>query len=210
MVQAVSQRVSFEEFIAWYPENSEQRYELHEGVIIEMPKPKGKHSEIAGFLNGMLFVEMTRLKLPLFIPRECIVRSVDGESGYEPDVIVLDRQAVNQEPRWATESIITSGSSVRLVIEVVSTNWQDDYLTKLRDYEALGIPEYWVVDYLGLGGRLHIGYPKQPTVSVYTLVEGEYEVNRFHAGDLILSQTFPTLALSSTSVFAAGASELSE
>lgn len=204
MVQAVSQRISFDEFIESYPENSEHRYELHEGAIVEMPKPTGKHSEIAGFIAGLLFVELARLKLPYFIPRECIVKSQDGESGYEPDAIVLDRQAVSSEPRWAKESIITLGTSVRLVVEVVSTNWQDDYLTKLRDYEALGIAEYWVVDYLGLGGRLHIGYPKQPTFSVYTLVDGEYEVQRFRAGDRIISPTFSALTLSTEDVFAAG------
>jgi Uma2 family endonuclease len=99
MVLAVSPKVSFDEFVAGYPENSEHRYELHEGVIVEMPKPRGKHSEIAGFLNGSLFVEITRLKLPYFLPRECIVKSVDDESGYEPDVIVLDRAAIAQEPR---------------------------------------------------------------------------------------------------------------
>jgi Uma2 family endonuclease len=211
MVQTVSQRVSFEEFIDWYPENSEQRYELHEGVIVEMPKPKGKHSEIAGFLNIDLGIIIRNSRLPFFIPRECIVRSIDGESGYEPDVIVLDRQAVSSEPRWANESIITAGASVRLVVEVVSTNWRDDYLTKLRDYyEALGIPEYWVVDYLGVGGRLHIGHPKQPTISVYSLVEGEYEVQRFRVEDAIVSPTFANLQLSLASVFAAGASEVSE
>ncbi len=203
MVLTVSQKVSFDEFIEWCPENSEHHYELREGVIVEMPKPRGKHSEIAGFLNGSLFVEITRLKLPYFLPRECIVRSSDGESGYEPDVIVLDRPAIAQEPRWERESIITLGASVRLVVEVVSTNWQDDYLTKLRDYEALGIEEYWVADYLGLGGRLHIGYPKQPTFSIYTLVQGEYEVQRFHVGDRIISPTFPELNLTVADVFAA-------
>jgi Uma2 family endonuclease len=210
MVQTVSQRVSFEEFIAWYPENSEQRYELHEGVIVEMPKPKGKHSEIAGFLNIELGIIIRNSRRPFFIPRECIVRSLDGESGYEPDVIVLDWQATSSEPRWANESIITAGDSVRLVVEVVSTNWQDDYLTKLRDYEALGIPEYWVVDYLGLGGRLHIGHPKQPTLSIYSLVEGEYEVQRFRVEESIVSPTFPNLQPSLTSVFAARTSEVSE
>jgi Uma2 family endonuclease len=203
MVLAVSQKVSFDEFIAGYPENSEHRYELHEGVIVEMPKPRGKHSEIAGFLNGSLFVEITRLKLPYFLPREYIVKSVDDESGYEPDVIVLDRPAIAQEPRWERESILTLGASIRLVVEVVSTNWQDDYLTKLRDYEALGIGEYWVIDYLGLGGRLHIGYPKQPTFSVYTLVQGEYEVQRFRGEDRLVSPTFPELNLSVVDVFAA-------
>ncbi len=203
MVQTVSQKLSFDAFMDWYPENTEQRYELHEGVIVEMPKPKGKHSEIAGFLNIELGINIRHGNLPFFIPRECIVRSLDGASGYEPDVIVLDRQAIATEPRWANESIITMGASVRLVIEVVSTNWQDDYLTKLRDYEALGIPEYWVVDYLGLGGRLHIGYPKQPTLSVYSLVEGEYEVQRWRVEDTIASPTFPHLQFPVASVFAA-------
>jgi len=203
MTQAIPKQVTFDEFITWYPENSEYRYELHEGIIVEMPKPKGKHSEVAGFISGELFVEIRRLQLPYFIPKECIVRSDDGESGYEPDVIVLDRDAIASEPRWERESIITMGRSIRLVVEVVSTNWQDDYLTKLRDYEALGIQEYWIVDYLGLGGRLHIGYPKRPTLSVHQLVEGEYEVQRFKDGDLIESPTFAQLNLTSEQVFRA-------
>ena len=206
MVEAVSQPISFDEFIECYPENSEYRYELHEGVIVQMPKPRGKHSEIAGFLSIELGITIRHLGLPYFIPKECIVKSIDGESGYEPDVIVLERQALSREPRWAKESIITLSTSVRLAIEVVSTNWQDDYLTKVRDYEALGIGEYWVVDYLGLGGRLHIGYPKQPTFSVYTLVDGEYEVQRFREG-CITSPTFPLLNLSTKNVFAAGESD---
>lgn len=167
-----------------------------------MPKPKGKHSEFAGFTSGKLFLEISRLQLPYSIPKESIVKSVDG-SGYEPDVIVLDRDALASEPRWERESIITMGSSIRLIVEVVSTNWQDDYLTKLRDYEALGIHEYWIVDYLGLGGRLHIGYPKRPTFSVYQLVEGEYEVQRFPEGSKIVSPTFAELNLTSDQIFRA-------
>jgi Putative restriction endonuclease len=34
-----------------------------------------------------------------------------------------------------------------LAIEVVSTNWRDDYEYKLNEYEALGITEYWVSDF---------------------------------------------------------------
>jgi len=207
MTQAITKPqtkpVTFDDFIAWYPENSEHRYELHEGVIVEMPKPKGKHSEVAGFLNLEVGIVCRNAQLPYFIPRESIVKSVDNESGYEPDVIVLDRDAVASEPRWERESIITMGSSIRLIVKVVSTNWQDDYLTKLRDYEALGIQEYWIVDYLGLGGRLHIGYPKRPTFSVYQLVEGEYEVQRFQDGSKIISPTFAELNLTSDQVFRA-------
>lgn len=32
MIQALQPAISFEEFIAWYPENSETRYELHREV----------------------------------------------------------------------------------------------------------------------------------------------------------------------------------
>jgi Uma2 family endonuclease len=95
-----------------------------------------------------------------------MIRSEDGESGYEPDGIVLNRQIIDDDPRWAKESVITKGQSALLVIEIVSTNWRDDYHKKFADYEALGIAEYWIVDYLGLGGRRYIGSPKQPTVSV--------------------------------------------
>ena len=204
MTQTLPKQVTFDEFIAWYPENSEYRYELHEGVIVQMPKPKGKHSEVAGFLYGKLFVEIERLGMPYFIPKECIVKSDSDNSGYEPDVIVLDRKATLLEPRWERESIITMGQSVRLVIEVVSSNWQDDYLTKLRDYETLGIQEYWIVDYLGLGGRLHLGYPKRPTFSVHQLVEGEYEVQRFREGERIESHSFSELNLTAQQVFGGG------
>lgn len=204
MIQAIPKHVTFDEFIAWYPENSSTRYELHNGVIVEMPKPTGKHSEIAGFLNIELGVTCRLAQFPYFIPRECVVKPDPDESGYEPDVIVLDRQAVQLEPRWEAESIITSGSSVRLIVEVVSTNWHDDYALKLEDYEAMGIPEYWIVDYLGLGGRRYIGNPKRPTLSVHQLIEGEYQVKQFREGERIESKTFPDLNLTAQQIFSAG------
>jgi Uma2 family endonuclease len=201
MVQAPPQPVAFEVFSQWLPSSSEYRYELHRGVIVEMPKPRGKHSEIAGFLNGKMFTEIERQQLPYAIPRECIVRSLGGESGYELDVIVLDRSQLAAELLWERESVITSGQSMKLVVEVVSTNWQDDYLHKLADYKALGIPEYWIVDYAALGGRLYIGNPKLPTLSVYTLMpDGEYEVQKFQDDQPIVSTIFPELGLIASQV----------
>ena len=50
MIAAVDKTpISFDEFMNWYPENSPIKYELRRGVIVEMPKPKGRHSEITGF-----------------------------------------------------------------------------------------------------------------------------------------------------------------
>lgn len=204
MIQAIPKQVTFDEFIAWYPENSEHRYELHNGVIVEMPKPTGKHSEIAGFLNIEIGVTCRSAQLPYFIPKECVIKPDPDESGYEPDVIVLDRKAVLAEPRWKAKSIITSGLSVRLIVEVVSTNWHDDYALKLEDYEAMGIPEYWIVDYLGLGGRHYIGNPKRPTFSVYKLINGVYQVKQFRGSSRLESPTFPELNLTAQQVFSAG------
>jgi Uma2 family endonuclease len=144
------------------------------------------------------------LGLPYFIPKECIIKPAPYESGYEPDVIVLDETTIVDEPRWEQESIITKGTSARLVIEVVSTNWSDDYAVKLEDYEAMGIPEYWIIDYLGLGGRRYIGNPKRPTISVYQLIEGQYQVMQFRENDRIESLTFPELDLTAQQIFRGG------
>ncbi len=201
MIEAQSKTVSFDEFVAWYPENSEHRYELHQGTIIEMPKPRGKHSEIAGFLNLEFGLQCRHNNSSCLVPREAIVKPFRDNSGYEPDVIVLERDRVINEPRWEAESIITMGSSVRLIVEVVSTNWRDDYCLKVADYEEMGITEYWIVDYLGLGGKRFIGSPKQPTISIYQMVEGEYQVNQFRGNDLITSLAFPKLNLTAEQIF---------
>ncbi len=196
--------MSFDEFIDWYPENSENRYELRRGVVIEMPKPRGQHSRLAGDLAYDLGTAFRQANQPYFIPRESIVKISDN-TGYEPDIIVLDERSLADEPRWERESVITLNQSIKLVVEVVSTNWRDDYLLKLGDYEAFGIPEYWIVDYLGLGGRRYIGSPKQPTFTVCNLEEEEYELQQFRGNDQIVSPTFPELPLTVNQIFNSGA-----
>ena len=168
-----------------------------------MPKPRGQHSRLAGDLAYDLGTAFRQANQPYFIPKECIVKISDN-TGYEPDIIVLDEKAIADEPRWERESVITLNQSIKLVVEVVSTNWRDDYLLKLGDYEAFGIQEYWIVDYLAIGGRRYIGSPKQPTFTVCTLVEGEYELQQFRGNDQIISPTFPELPLTINQIFDSG------
>lgn len=202
MIQSLSQTnlMDFDEFINWYPENSEDTYELHNGVITQIPKPRGKHSQIAGFLMSELSFDIRRLGLPYFIPKECIIKA-DDLSGYEPDVIVLKKELIKNEPRWEKESTIIFGQSIQLVIEVVSSNWSDDYALKLDVYETMGIAEYWIVDYLGLGGRKFIGSPKQPALTIYHLENGEYQSLQFRGNELINSKSFPELRLTAEDIF---------
>lgn len=192
--------MSFDEFIDWYPENSENRYELRRGVAIEMPKPRGKHSRLAGDLAFELGTTIRQANQPYFIPKECVIK-IANDTGYEPDIVILDETAIADDPRWERESIVTLSQSIKLVVEVVSTNWRDDYLVKLADYEAFGIQEYWIADYLGIGGRRYIGSPKQPTFTVCTLVDGEYEMQQFRDSERILSAIFPELPLTVNQIF---------
>ncbi|MFP4006523.1 MAG: Uma2 family endonuclease [Spirulinaceae cyanobacterium] len=195
MTQALSKPISFDEFVAWYPEDAPCKYELYNGRIVEMPLGTGKHSNITGFITGEIYFEIRRMQLPYSVPGDCLLKPLDTQSGYQPDIIVLDQGELSKESRWQKESVITLGSSVRLVVEVVSTNWQNDYLKKAGDYELMGIPEYWIVDYLGLGGRRFIGNPKSPTLSVYQMIDGEYEVMQFRGDDRVESLAFPELEL---------------
>ena len=219
MTQVLPKIVTFDEFIAWYPENSGVRYELHNGEIVEMSQPTGKHEKVKGFLVRKLSVEFDRLNLPYFIPNQAIVKPPARESGYFPDVLIVNDAALASEPLWEKSSTIINGTSIPLVIEVVSTavassrgtrpthcltNWRDDYYLKLADYEEMGIPEYWILDYAALGARKFIGNPKQPTFSLYQLINGEYQVNQFRGSDKIQSPTFPELNLTVEQIFTAG------
>ena len=201
MTQALRKLVTFDEFVAHYPENSLKRYELHDGVIVPMPPPTGDHEEILGFLVGEIVAEYKRLKLPYFIPKTAFIKPTQTESAYSPDVLILNQPNLVNEPLWKKESTVSQGASIPLVVEVVSTNWRDDYLKKAADYEAVGIVEYWIVDYAALGGRRFIGNPKQPTISIYSLVEGEYQVSQFRNSSRIQSSIFPELNLTAQEIF---------
>jgi len=203
MVQApVASPMSFETFLEWYPEDG-RRYELIEGIVTEM-LPTGPHEDVGGFLGAELNFAIRHHKLPYSIPRSCLIKPQAGGSGYMPDVVVLNRELLSQEPLWSTASVIQSGQAIPLIIEVVSTNWRDDYGHKFVEYEAMGIAEYWLVDFRALGAVRHIGQPKQPTITICQLKGEEYQMQRFVAGEKLVSSVFPQLILTTDAVFAAG------
>ena len=80
-----------------------------------------------------------------------------------------------------------------LVVEVVSPGelqWERDYIAKRQQYQACGIPEYWIVD------------PQTQTVLVLVLTAGCYqEVGNFRETTAIKSPTFPQLDLTVNELF---------
>jgi Uma2 family endonuclease len=198
-LQALPKPITFDEFVAWYPEQSACYYELRRGVITEMPQPRGTHSQVGGKIAKKLNYAIDAAGQPYLIPTDCLIK-LDEDNGYKPDVIILDESILGTEPCWQTASTIEQAASIKLVIEVVSTNWQDDYELKMAAYEALGIPEYWIIDYAGLGGIRHIGKPKQPTLTIAILIDGEYEISQFRGDEQVISQVFPDIQLTATQV----------
>ncbi|MBD2185875.1 Uma2 family endonuclease [Planktothrix sp. FACHB-1355] len=200
MVKSAPKLITVDEFLTEYGNNP--RYELIDGELINL-EPTGPHEQVAAFIGRKLNVEIDRLDATYFIPHRCLVKLLGTATAFRPDVIVLDRTQLVNEPLWQQEPVIALGASIKLVVEVVSTNWQNDYARKAEDYAELGIPEYWIVDYLGIGGKEYIGKPKQPTITICTLVEDEYQKQLFRAGDLLVSSIFPELRLPTGQVFAA-------
>ncbi|MEH2061834.1 MAG: Uma2 family endonuclease [Nostoc sp.] len=203
MVQSASKILTVDEFINNYSECD--RYELIDGELIEM-EPTGLHEQVSALIGRKLNVEIDRHDLSYFIPHRCLIKLLGTETAFRPDVIVLDQTQLINEPLWQQQPIITLGNSIKLIAEVVSTNWQNDYARKAEDYALLGVPEYWIVDYLGIGGREYIGKPKQPTVTICSLIEDEYQKQLYQNNDQLISSIFPNLQLTAQQVFTAGRS----
>jgi Uma2 family endonuclease len=194
--------LSFDEFLAHYGGNN--RYELIDGEVFDL-EPTGQHEEVAAFITAKVCVQIDGTGLPWLVLQRGLLRPSNvGMTAFRPDVAVVDRDELSKELLWFDQSILTLGSSIKLVAEVVSSNWQNDYARKVEDYAALGIPEYWIADYAGLGGTRHIGKPKQPTLSICTLVDGEYEIQQLRGNETLVSPTFPELRLTVEQVLRAG------
>lgn len=192
------QMLSFEQFVKQLPDE-EGRYELVNGDIVKI-LPIRLHEDVADFLIKQFDREVDRVPLNYRVSGRFMLRTLTPngkEQGRHPDVTVVDKTLWKSQP--FAYSALTEPP--QLVVEVVSTNWEDDYIDKLDEYQRLGISEYWIVDYLALGSRNYLGNPKEPTVFVYLLDEnGVYQMTAYRGSDRIISRTFPELALTAEQV----------
>lgn len=197
---ATKQKLKFNEFIAICPEDGV--YELVNGEIVKMATTRN-HDDVAEFADRQFYQECDRLKLNYVVKRGITVKTTTKEGteqGRVPDVSVVDRTLWRAERK----SYTALESPIQLAVEVVSTNWEDDYVDKLDEYERLGIAEYWIIDYLAIGKREYLGNPKIPTVFVFLLnAEGKYERTQFRDNEQIVSPTFPELVLTADRVLLA-------
>lgn len=187
-----SKNLTFEQFLEQCP--TEGRYEFVDGEIVRILATR-KHDTVAEFISDSFKAETKRLDLNYWISgRVTVATTTKGgrQQGRNPDVSVVDRVIWDAFPT----AYSALSEPTQIAVEVVSTNWEDDYIDKLEEYQRLGIAEYWIVDYLAIGSREYLGNPKEPSVFVYLLnAAGSYQYNRFQGTDRIISATFPELNL---------------
>lgn len=122
--------LTFEQFIAEYGDNS--RYELIDGELRDRSLT-GSHEEVSGSIAGRIYTEILNFKLNWLIPKSCLIKPPAAEAtALRPDVIVLDKAELNNEPLWQKEPIICNDKTIKLVAEVVSTNWLSGLCKKSR------------------------------------------------------------------------------
>jgi len=203
MVAIAQKTLSFEEFLNW-DDDSGRSFELVNGVAMPLSEPTAKHEDVVDGLCRLLVDHCQSLNLP-YVPRQSKqvrLNAIPGESesSRKADIVVFAKE------EWARmrQSSASAAAYIPppLAIEVVSTNWRDDYRIKLNEYETLGILEYWIVDYAGLGGVQYIGSPKQSTVTINRLIDGEYQALRYQGEATIISPMFPQLVLTIAQIFA--------
>lgn len=192
MTYTQTKPLSFDEFLAKYPEDG-KLYELVDGEIVEM-RPIGAHQNVVRFIAKSFDRQVDRLDLDYVVEQSATIKTItkDGwEQGRNPDVSVIDGAVWDAH----LSDYAALREPIQLAVEVVSTNWRDDYIDKLDEYQRLGIREYWIVDYRAIASMKYIGVPKVPTISVYLLENSQYKSTQFRGEELIISATFPELKL---------------
>ncbi|MBD2157319.1 Uma2 family endonuclease [Leptolyngbya sp. FACHB-16] len=201
MTQAVVKpRVSFEEYIDICAQTDE-RYELVRGELRLVNPPTVLHYRIAKFLERVLDQAiLDHFGQDAWETFRDAGQRTEYDTSRLPDLAIVSKAEAD---RLLNQTAVFQIPSL-LVVEIVSpSSASEDYDEKFHEYQALEIPEYWIVDPKGLGAAKHIGFPKAPTLTIYELIEGGYESRKFRDDDPIQSSIFKNLNLTANEVFSA-------
>jgi Uma2 family endonuclease len=195
MTLATEKRMTLREYLT-YDDGTDTRYELVDGVLVEM----GAESRIN--LLIAIFLIQYFPSLGLRVDRLGIKERLQVNSPYvtarDPDLIIHSEES-SMALEGRSESCLQIGDPLPwVVIEIVSPgtessdNYQRDYVQKPREYADLGIPEFWRID------------ADREWVQIGILRSGAYDFESFRGNDVMVSPTFPTLNLTAAQVLSAG------
>ncbi len=188
VINAPAKLLTFTEYLA-YSDDTDRRYELENGELIDVTPPTGLHADIVMFLFKLLDREIDRLKLDWVVrPGNVGVRITETKSRL-PDLVVIteaQRQSLRDIPAVLESPPI-------LAVEIVSPDHPArDYRYKRSEYAAREIGEYWIID------------PYLNQVTCLILSEGFYDVAEFTGDASILSHVFPELNVTANQILSAG------
>jgi Uma2 family endonuclease len=196
MVQAIPHPLTFAEFVDLGDRNELHEYELVEGRLILMPEPDDWHEEIVEFLAFMFELQYRRSRLNYSV-RKRNALLIDNARGRRPDITVIERPATRRENRQP--GIRTTPL---MIVEIASGNWSTDLIDKQEEYEALGVPIYWIVDYRGQIPAKYCQRGKGKKVIVLTLEDGMYQKAEYLEGEEVPCSLFPSLKLTVNQILA--------
>jgi Uma2 family endonuclease len=190
----IQQRMTLEAYLE-RDHGSDCRYELEDGIVIYMSSEKLLNPCVAMMLV-FTFYDLGVARSLLAIGHQIVVRSTYATCR-EPDLVVHTHES--DAAMMSGEKVLGLDSPPPLlVVEVASSTLTDsasrkrDYISKPREYADRGISEMWIVD------------PDRAWVQVGRLFEGQYAFSTFVGDEVIVSPTFPGLALTAAIVLAAG------
>ena len=131
--------ISFEEFLAWADEDT--RAEWVDGEVVPMSPDNVDHLRIVQFLYDLVGSFVRQRQLGEVFMTRLLMRLATRPSGREPDLSFVS--AAHAERIKATYL----DGPADLVVEVASPeSAARDRGEKFLEYEAAGVPEYWLVD----------------------------------------------------------------
>ncbi|MEM6447490.1 MAG: Uma2 family endonuclease, partial [Cyanobacteria bacterium P01_D01_bin.123] len=123
---ATRTRMSFQDYLT-YDDGTDTRYELVRGELVVSPLPTTEHSDVIDRLRD-IFRDAIRCQNREWLVKVDIGTYVatsdrNSETSRYPDLCIITREQW-AEIKGQTAVIL---SPPQLIVEIVSTNWQDDY-----------------------------------------------------------------------------------
>jgi len=129
-------RMTAEEYFALA--ETEDRYELIDGVVVMSPGPTPRHQRVA-FLLALQIERHAESATGIQVIPDVDIWVADDRV-CRPDIVVYEHSRLPSMPARLT-------TPPDLVIEVLAPGSEPmDYITKRDDYDRFGVAEYWVVD----------------------------------------------------------------
>jgi Uma2 family endonuclease len=180
---------TLEEYLV-YDDGTDTRYELEDGVLVEMPVESLENSDIAKLL---LYELMKLLPLTLISYKDIeVVVTRQRAKCRIPDLLVHSPESRSAIEATGRSLITLDMPPPALVVEVVSPGEQNrnrDYRYKHTEYAAREIAEYWIVD------------PELQQVTVCKWLEGKYEDTIVTGEEIIASEVVANWQLTANQIF---------